>query len=272
MYKGELPGLEWDEKKRRYFAYSKNLDEPNITPSFSSGAGFSSLQAGQVPTASPVIQSLKHSKRGKLFTCGVCLDEKRERVQLPCNHLFCPPCLTTWLERKGHCPTCRQVVDVALHTAEMAARTTFKPISSTQGFGSFDAETSLRGNGSGPSPFWENPTYAQEEQMSSSLGIPIRTASLVSGDQCSGTTSESDSDRTNSSSEEEGPASSNSRPRHGSRQESTPASKSSKARRNSTTKAVAKSSASRKSASSSSTLGPANNTSRRGAPMKRRKE
>lgn len=251
MYKGELPGLEWDEKKRRYFAYSKNLDEPNLTPSSSSGAGFSSLQAGQVPTASPVIKSLKHSKRGKLFTCGVCLDEKRERVQLPCNHLFCRACLTNWLERKGHCPTCRQVVDVALHTAEMAARTEFNPISST-GFGSFNAETALQG-ASRQSDAYYQAGFNAEQVMS--LHMP-RTTSLVTGDQCSGTSDDSTiSSRSNSG---EGTASSI---EGVSRQEPTPVQR---LKRKSTTRAPK---GSRRSTSSSSLV----RTSRRGGPMKRRR-
>jgi len=193
MYKGELPGLEWDEKKRRYFAYSKKPDEPNLTPSSSSGARSSSLQAGQVPTASPVIKSLKHSKRGRLFTCGVCLDEKRKRVQLPCNHLFCPPCLTNWLERKGHCPTCRQVVDVALHTAEMAARTEFNPINSSTGFSSFNAEAALQNRGNRlnimPSDANFHPsgyTNAEYEEDMSLQHVP-RITNLETADYCSGT-------------------------------------------------------------------------------------
>lgn len=286
MYKGELPGLEWDEKSRRYFARSEYLNAPNATPSSSSGARVSSLQAGQVPTASPVINSLKHSKRGKLFTCGVCLDEKRERVQLPCTHLFCRPCLTTWLERKGHCPTCRQVVDVALHTAEMAARTTFNPLRST-GVGYFDAETLLRGRGDAPPPLSEHPYFAQDEAQQavlggSLLGTPIRPVSLVSADQCSGTTT-SDSDDAarsaplmSSSEDTGGPASSTSRrPRRREwkkQKKSAPSDRNSKRKSaTSTAKAVAKSSC-RKSASSSSTHdGPAKaRRSRRGSPMKRR--
>eukprot|EP00397_Hematodinium_sp_SG-2012_P057143 GEMP01071162.1.p1 GENE.GEMP01071162.1~~GEMP01071162.1.p1 ORF type:complete len:172 (-),score=33.76 GEMP01071162.1:580-1095(-) len=135
MYRGKLPGLVWNEEKKRYFRPTKECDGANLSPLTTDEPP----RAGHVPTAGAVVQSLKSTKR-KSDICGVCLEKRWKRVELPCGHAFCRPCVKGWLERKGHCPTCRQVVDLALQAAEKAARST--PVMPRPP--SFDAEATLR--------------------------------------------------------------------------------------------------------------------------------
>ncbi|KII60587.1 E3 ubiquitin-protein ligase RNF5 [Thelohanellus kitauei] len=42
------------------------------------------------------------------YTCGICFETARDPVVTPCGHLFCWPCLNTWLEigSKATCPMC----------------------------------------------------------------------------------------------------------------------------------------------------------------------
>ena len=47
-------------------------------------------------------------------TCGICLDDPRDPLELPCGHSFCDDCLDGWRSRYGvdeemrrKCPTCR---------------------------------------------------------------------------------------------------------------------------------------------------------------------
>lgn len=42
--------------------------------------------------------------------CVICLEEQRlggKVTKLPCNHIFCNPCVSSWLERNNSCPVCR---------------------------------------------------------------------------------------------------------------------------------------------------------------------
>jgi hypothetical protein len=51
---------------------------------------------------------LKHY--GKGTQCAVCREDLvvgDKLQQMPCNHLFHPPCLAPWLEENNSCPICR---------------------------------------------------------------------------------------------------------------------------------------------------------------------
>ena len=50
-------------------------------------------------------------------TCGICLEESKDPLNLPCGHLFCDGCLDEWRSRYGvkqemrrKCPTCRATI------------------------------------------------------------------------------------------------------------------------------------------------------------------
>ncbi|KAH3887287.1 E3 ubiquitin-protein ligase RNF185-like isoform X2 [Dreissena polymorpha] len=45
-----------------------------------------------------------------MFECNICLDTARDAVVSMCGHLFCWPCLHTWLETRPNrktCPVCK---------------------------------------------------------------------------------------------------------------------------------------------------------------------
>jgi hypothetical protein len=55
----------------------------------------------------------KIHKRGTSdHVCAVCLDTTELRFvrKLPCNHVFCRPCIGAWLKNNNSCPTCRVAV------------------------------------------------------------------------------------------------------------------------------------------------------------------
>merc|ERR1712151_660212 len=42
--------------------------------------------------------------------CAICLHQQASGEQvarMPCGHLFCPACITGWLEKSCTCPVCR---------------------------------------------------------------------------------------------------------------------------------------------------------------------
>ena len=50
------------------------------------------------------------SNTNAAFECNICLDVAREAVISMCGHLFCWPCLHTWLETRPNrqiCPVCK---------------------------------------------------------------------------------------------------------------------------------------------------------------------
>jgi hypothetical protein len=42
--------------------------------------------------------------------CGICLDDMKNALCLPCGHKFHDECITGWIKTKGTCPTCLQQV------------------------------------------------------------------------------------------------------------------------------------------------------------------
>lgn len=47
------------------------------------------------------------------YVCNICLDIAREAVISVCGHLYCWPCLNTWLETRPHrqlCPVCKAAI------------------------------------------------------------------------------------------------------------------------------------------------------------------
>ena len=52
----------------------------------------------------------QREERGAAFECNICLDEATDAVISMCGHLFCWPCLATWLETRPQrqiCPVCK---------------------------------------------------------------------------------------------------------------------------------------------------------------------
>lgn len=48
-----------------------------------------------------------------IYTCNICLDIAMESVITMCGHLYCWPCLNTWLETRPHrqlCPVCKAAI------------------------------------------------------------------------------------------------------------------------------------------------------------------
>ncbi|XP_078356595.1 uncharacterized protein LOC144641451 isoform X2 [Oculina patagonica] len=76
------------------------------------------MNEGTPPALPEVIESLPTVKVTKdqlasSLSCAICqcdyeLDEAV--LELPCSHLFHPPCVTTWLKMHATCPTCRDVL------------------------------------------------------------------------------------------------------------------------------------------------------------------
>ena len=59
---------------------------------------------------SPLDDSKKREERGAAFECNICLDVATDAVISMCGHLFCWPCLATWLETRPQrqiCPVCK---------------------------------------------------------------------------------------------------------------------------------------------------------------------
>ncbi|KAL8499343.1 hypothetical protein ACS0TY_022358 [Phlomoides rotata] len=60
-------------------------------------------------------------KLGKDAVCSICqenlvVDDKMQ--ELPCNHMFHPPCLKPWLDEHNSCPICRHELKTDDHTYE----------------------------------------------------------------------------------------------------------------------------------------------------------
>lgn len=52
-------------------------------------------------------------KRDDSFVCNICLDIAKEAVVSMCGHLYCWPCLNTWLNTRPHrqlCPVCKAAI------------------------------------------------------------------------------------------------------------------------------------------------------------------
>jgi len=72
MYRGELPGLRWDDEKKRYFSSREgecvnlSADEPVME----------CPTAGQVPTNGAVVGTLKKARRRRADDCGICFERR----------------------------------------------------------------------------------------------------------------------------------------------------------------------------------------------------
>ncbi|KAH9400888.1 peroxisome biogenesis factor 10 [Tyrophagus putrescentiae] len=59
-------------------------------------------------TSTPSSSSSAESSPTK--SCLLCLSPRRQSTLLPCGHIFCWPCLTSWLQFRAECPTCRRAI------------------------------------------------------------------------------------------------------------------------------------------------------------------
>ena len=72
---------------------------------------------GAPPASKNVVDSLptvevneEFLKNCELNECSVCKEEFKlteKVIKLPCNHVFHPNCINTWLSQHNSCPTCR---------------------------------------------------------------------------------------------------------------------------------------------------------------------
>ena len=49
-------------------------------------------------------------KEGEVEKCSICIqtiEDNEEIKKMPCNHLYHPLCIDTWLYRNCHCPVCK---------------------------------------------------------------------------------------------------------------------------------------------------------------------
>ncbi|KAJ4953748.1 hypothetical protein NE237_030580 [Protea cynaroides] len=61
------------------------------------------------------------AKLGKETKCAVCTEElvlNDEMQELPCKHMFHPPCLKPWLDEHNSCPICRHELQTDDHAYE----------------------------------------------------------------------------------------------------------------------------------------------------------
>lgn len=115
-YLGDLPGLRWDEVKKRYFAPA--CASPDVVVS-ETPAGTS---VASVPVDVRIQETLPHKRTSHARSCAICHDTLVVGVELPCGHGdFHAGCVSQWMNRRGTCPICRGVVDVALATAQRSA-------------------------------------------------------------------------------------------------------------------------------------------------------
>lgn len=42
--------------------------------------------------------------------CSICMDTIHTPVVLPCKHVFCDNCISSWLEMNSTCPLCRKPI------------------------------------------------------------------------------------------------------------------------------------------------------------------
>jgi hypothetical protein len=118
---GDLPGMYWCPQRQRYFAAGGLAvwNEVSIDPVHGSNLASSRALAKEIFNSLPITSSVDAE-------CAICIcrssDRTLLRVSLPCGHIFHKDCAAQWLFTRGSCPTCRQPVDVAFHTAERAAR------------------------------------------------------------------------------------------------------------------------------------------------------
>jgi E3 ubiquitin-protein ligase RNF5 len=48
-----------------------------------------------------------------MYVCNICLDIAKDAVVSMCGHLYCWPCLNTWIETRPHrqlCPVCKAAI------------------------------------------------------------------------------------------------------------------------------------------------------------------
>jgi E3 ubiquitin-protein ligase RNF5 len=96
-------------------------DEVEQTSSDSSTQPRSSTQYSFTPapetsktSTKPDLNNDEEEKRDdSIYVCNICLDTAKDAVVSMCGHLYCWPCLSTWLETRPHrqlCPVCKAAI------------------------------------------------------------------------------------------------------------------------------------------------------------------
>ncbi|XP_028659301.1 E3 ubiquitin-protein ligase RNF166-like [Erpetoichthys calabaricus] len=60
------------------------------------------------------------------FECPVCRDVLFDPVSLPCEHVFCHSCLSSSIQTRNHCPTCRGQDTTTVQASDVIARMSYK--------------------------------------------------------------------------------------------------------------------------------------------------
>lgn len=82
-------------------------------PSVPSAPPLQSEEAGAGSQQPDNKESGESEKNDSTFECAICLDFVKEPVVSLCGHLFCWPCLHTWLETRPNrqfCPVCKAAI------------------------------------------------------------------------------------------------------------------------------------------------------------------
>lgn len=104
------------------FLSDDNNDTTNNEPSTSSNRNtqysFTPTPENSKTSTKPDLKDSSNDEESEkrddsAYVCNICLDIAREAVISICGHLYCWPCLNTWLETRPHrqlCPVCKAAI------------------------------------------------------------------------------------------------------------------------------------------------------------------
>jgi len=93
--------------------------EPTTSTSDSSGFrpstqySFTPSPENSKTSTQPDLSDDEEKKDDSMFVCNICLDTAKDAVVSMCGHLYCWPCLNTWLETRPSrqlCPVCKAAI------------------------------------------------------------------------------------------------------------------------------------------------------------------
>eukprot|EP01053_Blabericola_migrator_P002185 Blabericola_migrator_1__2184@NODE_1601_length_4192_cov_84_630788_g231_i2_p2_GENE_NODE_1601_length_4192_cov_84_630788_g231_i2NODE_1601_length_4192_cov_84_630788_g231_i2_p2_ORF_typecomplete_len270_score39_20zfC3HC4_2/PF13923_6/1_2e14zfC3HC4_3/PF13920_6/6_8e13ProkRING_4/PF14447_6/2_1e11zfC3HC4/PF00097_25/9_5e11zfRING_5/PF14634_6/4_9e09zfC3HC4_4/PF15227_6/1_4e08Ubox/PF04564_15/5_2e08zfRING_UBOX/PF13445_6/6_6e08zfRING_UBOX/PF13445_6/3_5e02zfRING_2/PF13639_6/1_6e07zfrbx1/PF12678_7/3_4e06zfRING_6/PF148 len=91
-------------EKRMMDEQPLNDNSNNPDPPQNSGSPAPPAEASQ---STPSHGDIKREDKGEPFDCNVCFDLAQDPVVTRCGHLYCWPCLVSWLKHHQECPVCK---------------------------------------------------------------------------------------------------------------------------------------------------------------------